>query len=170
MTTSDNKASTKDIEKAMANFMKNAAMPAGMIPPLMNMMGQMPMMPNGMAPVMQMPVQMAQQMPAVPQMTAQQMYAIQSNPMNSQQAMLQGNKSVMGLNCQVRLGKAKERIWGVCKDCAKATNENDGLWCNALGIRTKAESGKTEIEIDVGGKKQTAVDATNSCRHFTPIK
>lgn len=166
----DSKVSQKEIEKAMGNFMKNAAMPAGMIPPLMNIMGPNAMMPNGMAPVVQMPMAMTQQMPANPQMTMQQMYAMQGvNPMQGGQT--QSYKAV-GLGTKVRIGTPKERIWGQCSECAKASSydtKNGELWCNAKGQRVHETGGLVKSTVDINGTKTEAIDADKSCRHFVKM-
>lgn len=170
----DKKVTEAEINKAMSNFMKNASMPSGMIPPIMGMMGNSGMLPSAMPPVNPL---MTQQTQVVPQM-AQQGYNpyMMGTPIMGQQMMggqMPANFKAVGLGTRVRLGKQKVREFGKCADCAHCSPEQVAdqkyLWCNNKQIRVLPDSGLIMIEIDNQGKKETKIDTGKSCRHFSKL-
>lgn len=152
------KASEKEISKAMQNFMKNAQMPPGMISPIMSMMGNQGILPA------QIPY--AQQMGAI-----QQTQAIQQQMMGNPIAAQSGGFKAVGLASRLRIGKRKFREFGQCKDCAHCSAEGSAnatyLWCNQHCKRVNPDSGIVlGKELDINGKEVDGVDYSKSCRTF----
>lgn len=160
--TDEKKVTEKEIQAAMNNFMKTAGMPPGMVNPIMQMMGNQNILPSQAVGMQQIASQQTQTMlPAgIYNPYTQQMGMAGVGPQNS-------SLKAIGMATKVRVGTPKVRNFGVCAECAKCTPENVAednayLWCNAKGIRVKADSG-----IIYADKEKKTVDRQNSCRIFT---
>lgn len=80
----------------------------------------------------------------------------------------------------VRLGKAKQKTWGVCKNCVKSkmknyVDENNKIHlqrvCMAKQEVVEADDGIVYIEtLDDKGKKTQLIDASKSCRIYKANK
>lgn len=113
-----------------------------------------------------------------PGLTAQQQQAYLQQ-VNIPNPAGQNAKGTM-LGSKSRLGVAKQRMWGQCKNCAKMEYKNYvddkgdvKMQCKCLAkqIVVDPEDGIKYVDImDEAGKKVKSVDATESCRIFTPNK
>lgn len=171
----NNKVSQKEIDKAMNSFMKNAAagpLPSGMAVPMMSLMGMNGMMGSN-------PATMPAINPLASQMTSSSIVnPYQQNPYQQGYAQMPNaqNYKAVGMGVRVRLGKAKNRDFGHCKECAKMSVESrlsdDGQametyqYCNAKQKRVNPEGGIKTIEVEIAGKKEQQIDTCHSCRIF----